>query len=208
MNLNRAVNKANTHRIAASVYCPQTRSLQPVESLFEQFICQALIFNSKVKRFVTQPCTFMNVTGESGWRQYTPDLLLETRRQNYFYGEIKPLKIALRQDFQKKFEQHKRIVKDQSGKKLLLFTEKNLLPAQVKQFEQLKAYLRVSLAPATAQLILDQMPDEPVPLAHVERLVLAHDMPSTYSMSLIAHQKLRTLRPEIITRQSLVEVAA
>lgn len=207
MTVNRILHKANTHRIASSTYSNKSRCLLPVESLTELKVCQTLEFDTKIKRFVTQPYTFKNLTGEGDWRQYTPDLLIEYITDDLEYGEIKSYLETLKPDFYTKFKLKQQIVKSQSGKELKLFTDEKLTAEKIKQCEQLKTYLRLPLYPELDNQLIDSIGDDVLPLSEVQRRADKLHLPRTHSMTLLAHQQLRAIEENVLTNHSLVEVA-
>ncbi len=207
MELNRKINKANTHRIAVSSYSHKNRSMQTQESLHEVNICTALEFNKHIKRYITQPMTFMNTAREPGWRQYTPDLLVEYEDGTLEFGEIKLFSMSQKESFQAKFELHKRIVKECTGKNLVIFSEENLPREQLIQFKQLKPFLDIQRDPQIDSQIVDLLQNEQLSVREVESFVLARGVQSQYVMALIAHNFIKTVDLTIVTRASLVELS-
>lgn len=208
MQLNRTINRANTHKIAASSYSFKSHSMQSQESLHEINICDSLEFNKHIKRYITQPLTFMNTAAEHGWRQYTPDLLVEYKDGTLEFGEIKLFSVSQKESFQSKFERHKRIVKERTGKKLVIFSEQNLPFEKLIQFKQLKPFLGIQLDPQIDNQVIDLLKDKRLSVREVESFVVALGAQSQYAMALVAHDLLKTIDLNVITRNSLVELSA
>lgn len=208
MELNRKINKANTHRIAVSSYSHKNRSMQTQESLHEVNICTALEFNKHIKRYITQPMTFMNTAREPGWRQYTPDLLVEYEDGTLEFGEIKLFSVSQKESFQSKFERHKRIVKERTGKNLVIFSEQNLTFEKLIQFKQLKPFLDIQLDPQIDTQVIDLLKDKRLSVREVESFVVALGAQSQYAMALVAHDLLKTIDLNVVTRNSFVELSA
>tara|TARA_R110002167_G_scaffold137654_1_gene324741 strand:+ start:37472 stop:38098 length:627 start_codon:yes stop_codon:yes gene_type:complete len=208
MALSRNVKKANTHKVVTFNYTLTNKSMQATESLTESNVLLSLEFDKRIESLITQPDTFKNTTGEAGWRQYTPDLRIDYKDLNINYGEIKPYQISQTESFKQKFKLHQRIVKERTGKDLKLFTDKDLTPMKIVQFRQLKTYLRFPLLDNVDSQTLSQLPDnKPFTLGFVESITKQLGVPAYYPMVMLAHQKLRTLKCETITRNTLVEVA-
>ncbi|WP_134051642.1 hypothetical protein [Rheinheimera aquimaris] len=207
MELNRTINKANTHRIAVNSYSYKNHAIQAQESLHEVNTCDVLEFNQHIKRYITQPMTFMNYGGEPGWRQYTPDLLIEYLDGSLEFGEIKVFSATQKESFKSKFELHKHIVKERTGKNLVLFTDENLSAGLLAQYKQLKPFLAIQLAPQVNAQVIDLVKNKRITLREVEAFVVALGLKPQYAMALIAQNLLKTVDMTIITRNSLVELS-
>ncbi len=208
MNLNRTINKANTHRIAANSYSYRNQCMQSQESLHEVNIGCSLEFNKHIKSYLTQPMTFMNSAGEPGWRQYTPDLLIEYHDGTLEFGEIKLFSMTQKESFKSKFELHKRVVKERTGKNLVIFSEENLSTEQLVQYKQLKPFLAIQRVPEVDAQVVDLLKNKRLALREIETLVVALGVVSQYAMALIAQDLLKTVDLTIVTRDSLVELSS
>lgn len=208
MNLNRTINKANTHRIAANSYSFKNRCTLPKESLHEKNIGCSLEFNKDINRYTTQPLTFMNSAGEPGWRQYTPDLLIEYHDGTLEFGEIKLFSMTQKESFQSKFELHKRVVKERTGKDLVIFSEENLSLEQIVQYKQLKPFLDIQRVPEVDAQVIDLLKNKRLTLREIQALVVELGVLPQYAMALIAQDLLKTVDLTIVKRDSLVELSA
>ena len=152
--------------------------------------------------------TFMNSAGEPGWRQYTPDLLIEYHDGTLEFGEIKLFSMTQKESFQSKFELHKRVVKERTGKNLVIFSEENLSTEQLVQYKQLKPFLGIQRVPEVDAQVVDLLKNKRLALREIETLVVALGVVSQYAMALIAQDLLKTVDLTIVTRDSLVELSS
>ncbi len=209
MSLNRQINKATTMKIARNDYCITTRSMQYMESMLESDVCLMLDFDKTVTAFTTQPESLLNPSMEGNWRQYTPDLLIEYG-SDYKRGETKPEARTHSDKFKQKHALHKSIVREQTGTELELFTEPDVHPQRLIQLRQLKAFHRFEAIPTLNQQIIQFIESRGgvAKLEELESICEQHKAWVSYPMVMLAHQVIRSVAPHVITRSTVVEVAA
>lgn len=208
MALARQINKANIAKIARNSYSPKSSSMQYMESLNESDICLVLDFDPEIESYVTQPDSFINETNEPGWRRVTPDLLIQYKNGDSVFGECKPQVKTHSQTFQDQHARHKRIIKERTGRDLILFTEPELAPLRLTQLRQLKIYCNCEALSEVNEAVcgfLDTVGQ--AALGELEPICQAFAAPEYYPMVMLAHQCIRCVNAEVITRRSLVEVA-
>ena len=157
MALARQINKATIVKIARNSYSPKSSSMQYMESILESDVCLTLDFDPKVESYVTQPDSFININNEPGWKRYTPDGLIKFTDGSHAFFETKPEFKTWSDDFKKKHELHKRIVKEQTGHELILFTEKQLSPGKLIQYSQLVVYCKCESLSEVNEVVLDHL---------------------------------------------------
>lgn len=208
MALARQINKANIAKIARNSYSPKSRSMQYMESLNETDICLVLDFDPEIESYVTQPDSFINDTNEPGWRRVTPDLLIQYKNGESVFGECKPQVKTHSQTFHDQHARHKRIIEERTGRKLTLFTEPQLAPLRLTQLRQLKIYCNCEALSEVNEAVyayLDTVGQ--AALGELEPTCQAFAAPDYYPMVMLAHQCIRCVSAEVITRSTLVEVA-
>ncbi|WP_411992066.1 TnsA endonuclease N-terminal domain-containing protein [Agarivorans sp. DSG3-1] len=213
MSLSRQINKATTAKIARNSFSIKTGSMQYTESLNETDVCLALEFNPAVKAYTTQPDSFINTSGRGGWRRYTPDVLAEfysDDNDDFRFLEIKPEVLTHSESFKQKFALHQRIVKEHSGLELELIVEPAVHPHTLTQWRQLKAYYRYETCKVFNQHVCQFISEngKAITLRELELFCQIEDVPDFYPLVMLAHQVLHCVHPEVITRETLIEVTA
>jgi hypothetical protein len=209
MTLARQINKATIVKIARNSYSPKSSSMQYMESMTESDVCLLLDFDPDVESYCTQPDSFHNETNEPGWRRYTPDLLVKYKDGSFDFGEVKPEFKIKSEQFAHKHELHQRIIQERTGHKLKLFTEPKVSQHKLTQCRQLKGYYHCELLPEVHEAVYAYLAEiDCAALSVIERLCVKHGAPNNYPMVMLAHQLLRCVEAEIITRRTNVEVVS
>lgn len=208
MGLSRQINKATRAKIARNSYSIKTGSMQFIESMTENDVCLSMDFNPEVKAYSTQPDSFHNETNRGGWRRYTPDVLIEYEN-NYDFAEVKPEDLTQSDSFKQKYALHQKVVREHSGQELKLLTEPQVHPRTLTQWRQLKAYYRFDALPEVNQEVLQFLSNNSntARLSDIDKICQKHNAPDFYPMVMLAHQVIRCVHPEVITRETLVEIA-
>jgi hypothetical protein len=207
MALARQINKATIVKIARNNYSPKSSSMQFMESMTESDVCLLLDFDPAVESYCTQPDSFHNETKEPGWRRYTPDLLVKYKDGSFDFQEVKPESKTQSEQFHFKHALHQRIIQEQTGHTLKLVIEPQVPQHRLTQCRQLKGYYHCELMPCVNDAVCTYIAGIGyAELSAVEALCVKCGAPNNYPMVMLAHQLLRCVEAEIITRRSLVEV--
>lgn len=113
-----------------------------------------------------------------------------------------------KESFQSKFELHKRVVKERTGKDLVIFSEENLSLEQIVQYKQLKPFLDIQRVPEVDAQVIDLLKNKRLTLREIQALVVELGVLPQYAMALIAQDLLKTVDLTIVKRDSLVELSA
>tara|TARA_R110001583_G_scaffold58028_1_gene173291 strand:- start:6191 stop:6820 length:630 start_codon:yes stop_codon:yes gene_type:complete len=209
MTLARQINKATIANIARNNFAIKLQSMQPMDSMVESDNSLVLDFDTNVKTYITQPDSFLNINNEPGWRRYTPDLCIEYQDGTYEFAEVKPKSKTLSDKFKSKFAMHSRIVLERTGCNLKLLTEPEMSVMRLNQFRQLKAYYRFQLVSDVSTAVINYLSKTgEATLSALDEICSRFDVETYYPMIMLAHQEIRCVTDDIITRASRVEVAA
>lgn len=206
MALARQINKATIVKIARNSFSLKSNSMQYMESMTESDVCLLLDFDPDVESYCTQPDSFHNDTNEPGWRRYTPDVLVKYKDGSFVFIEIKPHSKTQSEQFLTKHALHKRIIQERTGHKLKLFTEPQVPKHKLTQCHQLKVFFHCELITNVNEAVYMFLAEVgSATLGEIETLCVKRGAPNNYPMVMLAHQLLRCVDVEVITRGSRVE---
>jgi hypothetical protein len=188
-------------------YGHKVKCMNYLESKLEMDTFLAMEFDPKVEAYLTQPASFYIVVDGKKVR-HTPDGLLIFDGGEMAFVQVKPAQTAYSPEYQRKFKQYQRFFSTQLGFPYILFTEQDLGESKaVVNLQQLFHFLDVKVSSIAKNRILKNMPPQ-FSVFDLEQTCKDHGRDDFFAWALIAHGHIAYDNSKLLTRSSLVSVAA
>ncbi len=205
LTLLRKLDKTSRVKPSINFYSHKLNALQYAESILEADGCLRLEFEPTIKRYLTQPFSFqLNINNRKS--RYTPDVLVETIKGDFFFIEVKPMNVYQKEKNQIKFAQVKAFFEEELNVPFKVLTEKDIREGKLTQnLQQLYGFLALTIEKNIVQKVIAKLP-ETLSVIVLEEVCAQVGKSAQYAWALIAQGYFNFEYEKLLTKSTSISI--